>query len=121
MTVRPTTLNLEAVRRASEGSVLTHDDSDWAGDADRFTVSGTASRVRGKLGGYPISASSKKQSTTALSNGEAELVVALLGACEALGLRQQWIWLLKFGRDAEETNATTPQRDRSNVAIPPRR
>ena len=25
----------------------------WAGDADRFSVSGTASRLRGKLGWYP--------------------------------------------------------------------
>ena len=109
MTVRPTTLNLKAVKRASEGSMLTYDDSDWAGDADRFSVSGTASWVRGKLWGCPITASSKKQSTIALSNGEAELVAALSGACEGLGLRQQWNWLLKFGRDAEETNATTRQ------------
>ena len=42
MTVRPTTLNLEAVERAPVGSVLTYGDSDWAGDADRFSVSGTA-------------------------------------------------------------------------------
>ena len=65
--------------------------------------------MRGKLGWYPITASSKKRSTIALSSGEAEIVAALPGACEAMGLRQQWNWLLKFGRDAEETNATTQQ------------
>ena len=48
MTVRPTTLNLEAVKRAPVGSVLTYGDSDWAGDADRF--SGVASWIRDKLG-----------------------------------------------------------------------
>ena len=62
MTVRPTTLNLEAVKRAHLGSVLTHGDSDWADDVDRFSVSG----MRGKLGWYPITASSKKPSTTAM-------------------------------------------------------
>ena len=60
MTVRPTTLNLEAVNRAPVGSVLTCGDSDRAGDADRFNVSGTASCLRGKVGWYPITASSRK-------------------------------------------------------------
>ena len=53
MTVRSTTLNLEAVKRAPVGPVLTYGDSDWAGDADRFSVSGAASWLRGKLGWYP--------------------------------------------------------------------
>ena len=75
-TVRPTTLNLEAVKRAPVVSVLTHGDSDWAGDAHRFSVSGTASWLRGKLGWYQITASGRKQSTIALSNDEAELVAA---------------------------------------------
>ena len=39
MTVRPTTLNLEAVKKAPVGSVLMYGDSDCAGDADRFSVS----------------------------------------------------------------------------------
>ena len=43
MTVRPTTLNQEAVKRAPVGSVLAYGDSDWAGDADRLSVSGVAS------------------------------------------------------------------------------
>ena len=81
MTGRPTTLNLEAVKRALVGSVLTYGDSDCAGAADRFSVSGTASRLRGKLGWHPITASSRKQSTIALSSGDAELVAALSGAC----------------------------------------
>ena len=54
MTVRPTTLDLEAVKRAPVGSVLTYGDSDWAGDTDRFSVSGTALWLRSKLGWYPI-------------------------------------------------------------------
>ena len=68
--------------RASVGSVLTYGDSDWAGDADRLSVSGIASWLRGKLGWFPIIASSRKQSTIALGSGEAELVAALSGACE---------------------------------------
>ena len=50
MAVRPTTLILEAVKRAPVGSVLTYGESDWAGDADPFSVSGTASWLRGNLG-----------------------------------------------------------------------
>ena len=96
MTLRPTTLNLEAVKRALVGSVLTHGDSDWAGDAVRFSVSGNPSWLRGKLGWYPIASSSRNQSTIVLSSGEAELVPALSGACEGMNLRQQWNWLLKF-------------------------
>ena len=49
-------------QRAPAGSVLTYADSDWAGDADRFSTSGTASWLRGKLGWYPIIASSGKMS-----------------------------------------------------------
>ena len=44
--------NLEAVKRALEGSVLTNGDADWAGDADRFSVSGSASWVKDRLGWY---------------------------------------------------------------------
>ena len=83
------------------GSVLTYGDSDWASDAGRFSVSGTASWLRGKLGWYPITASSRKQSTIALSSGEAELVAALSGACEGMGLRQQWTWPRQFGSNDE--------------------
>ena len=107
MTVRPTTLNLEAVKRASVGSVLTYGDSDWAGDADRFSVSGAASWLRGKLGWYSIIASSRKKST--ISSSEAELVAALSGACEGMSLRQQWNWLRQFGRSDEETTGASQQ------------
>ena len=79
MTVRPTALNLEAVNRPPDRSVLTYGDSDLAGNADRFSVSGTALWVQSKLGWYPITASSKKQSTVALSSG-VELGAALSGA-----------------------------------------
>ena len=107
MTVRPTTLNLEAVKRAPVGSVSTYGDSDWTGDADRFSVGGSASWLRGKLGWYPIIASNRKQSTIALSSGEAELVAALSGVCEGMGLRQQWNWLRQFGDDDEvQTDAS---------------
>ena len=77
MTLRPTTLNLEAANRAHVGSVLTYGDSDWAGHADRFRVRGTASWLRGKLGWYPITTSSRKPSTFALSSVDAELVAGL--------------------------------------------
>ena len=43
------------------GSVLTYGDSDWAGDADRFSKSGAATWLRGELGWYPIKASGRKQ------------------------------------------------------------
>ena len=80
------------------GSVLTYGDSDWAGDADRFSVSGAASWLRGKLGWYPIIASSRIQSTIALSSGEAELVAAL---CD------KWNRLRQFeNTDGEETEAS---------------
>ena len=89
------------------GSVLTYGDSDWAGDADRFSVTGTASWLRGELGWYPIIASSRKQSTIALSSGEAELVAALSATCEGMGLRQQWKCLRQFGcEDEEKTEAS---------------
>ena len=109
MTVRPTTLNLEAVKRASVGSVLTYGDSDWAGDADRFSVTGTASWLRGKHGCYPIIASSRKQSTIALSSGEAELVAALSATCEGMGLRQQWKCVRQFGCEDEEKTEASQQ------------
>ena len=95
--VRPTTLSLEAVKRAPVGSVFTYRDGDWTGDADLFSVSGTVSWLRGKVGWYPITASSRKQSTIALSCGEAELVATLSGECEGNRLRPQWYWLVKFG------------------------
>ena len=79
MTVRLTSLNQEAVKRAPLSSVLTCGDSDWVGDADRFSVTGTASWVRGKLLWYPITASSKKQSMMALSSCEAQFVAAFSG------------------------------------------
>ena len=47
------------------------------------------------------------QSTIALGSDEAELVAALSGAFQCMGLRQQWNWLLKFGCNAKETNETT--------------
>ena len=109
MTVRPTTLNLEAVKRTLVGSVLTNGDSDWAGGADRLSVSGTASWLRGKVGWFLNMATSRKQSTIVLSSGEAELVAALSGPCEGMSLRQQRNWLLKFGCNAEEMNDTTQQ------------
>ena len=107
MTVRPTTLNLDAARRAFVGSVLTYGNSDWAGDDDRFSVSRGASWLRGKLGWCPIVAPSRNKSTTALSSGEAKLVAALSGACEGMGLRQVWNWLEQFGcNDDEPTEAS---------------
>ena len=57
---RPTTLNLDAARRALVGSVLTYGNSDWAGDDDLSSVSGAGSWLRGKLGWYPITASGRK-------------------------------------------------------------
>ena len=89
--MRPTTFDLEVVKRALVVSVLTY------------------GGLRGKLVWYPITASSRKQSTIALSHGEAELVAATSGACEGMSLRQQWNWLLKFGCNAEETNETIQQ------------
>ena len=67
MTVRPTTLNLEAVKRPPVGPVSTYGDPDWAGEADRFCVSGTASWLRSKLRWYPITAEQKTIATVKLS------------------------------------------------------
>ena len=46
MTVQPMQFGMEAAEKAHEGSVLTHSESDWAGDADRFSVSGTVVSLR---------------------------------------------------------------------------
>ena len=40
-------------------------------------------------------------STIALSSGVAELVAARSGACEGMGLRQQWKWLRQFSSNDE--------------------
>ena len=114
MTVQPMTFNLEAVRRAPEGSVFTCGNAVLAGDADRFSVSGTASWAKDRLGWYPPTATSKKQSTIAPSSGEAELVAALSGACEGMGLRQQWNWLRKSGMQRRRAQ----HGNRSNGVIP---
>ena len=116
MTVRPRTLNLEAVKTAPVGSVLTYDDLDWAGDADRF--SGAASWIRDKLGWYPIKASSRKQSTIALGNGEAELVAALSERVRA--------WVCdnsETGYESSETHTIRrlKRHNRSCAVIPLRR
>ena len=92
--------NLQAAKRVLEGSAFTFGDPDWAGHADRFTVSGTASWVKGRLGGCPITATSKEQPTIAHSSVEAEFVAALSGAFECTGPRQQWNWLRKSGHDS---------------------
>ena len=63
----------------------------------------------GKLGWYPIIASSRKQSTIALSSGEAELVAALSGACEGMCLRQQWNWPRQFGSTDDEATEVSQQ------------
>ena len=76
MTVQPMTFNLEAVTRAPEGSVFPCGNAVLAGDADRFSVSGTASWAKDRLGWCLPTATSKKQSTIAHSSGEAELVAA---------------------------------------------
>ena len=65
--------------------------------------------VKGRLGWYPITATSRNQSTIALGSGEAELVAALSGDCEGMGPRQQWNWLRKPRNNAEETCSTTQQ------------
>ena len=57
----------------------------------------------GRLGWYPITAPGKKQSTLALSSGEVELVAALSGACEGMGVRWQLNRLRKSGNNAAET------------------
>ena len=68
--------------------MLTYGDSDWAGDADRFSVSGTAAWVQGKLGWYPITTSSKKQSTIALSCGEADWLLHYLALVQAWAFQE---------------------------------
>ena len=57
----------------------------------------------------PITFTSKKQPTIALSSGEAEFLASLSGAYEGMGQRQQWDCLRKFGDDAEETCSTSQQ------------
>ena len=104
MEVRPVQLELDLADRACPGSVLTYADADWAGDDDRRSISGVATWVRGACGWYPVSCTSRKQSSVALSSGEAELVAALSGACEGLGVQSIWQWLLAFGKPTEHSS-----------------
>ena len=53
MTVQTMSFIVEAVRRAPEGSALTCGNAVWAGDADRFSASGTASWAKDRLCWYP--------------------------------------------------------------------
>ena len=68
------------------------------------TQTGLATRIDSA-----ITASSRKESTIALGSGEAELVAALSGASESMGLRHKWIWLLQFGCSDEETTEASQQ------------
>ena len=82
-----------AVWRSCEESMrglrLTFRDSDWAGDSGRHSVSGTASWIRGETP-FGIPSASKTQSTI---HGQRWLRAA---ACEGMGLRQLWRFLLAF-------------------------
>ena len=72
--------------KKEEGSKLIgYTDSDWAGSLDdRKSTSGYIFC----LGTKPISWSSKKQKTVALSSAEAEYIAATDAACEAVWLKR---------------------------------
>ena len=102
------------------GSVLTCGDSDWVVDADRFSVSGAAS-LHGKLGWYPIIASRRKQSTIALSSGEAELVGWLPHSLEPV---KAWVCDNSgtgYGSSEALTMRRLKRHNRSCAVIPLRR
>jgi hypothetical protein len=69
-----------------DASLITYSDADWAGDrtSDAKSTSGAVHLI----GGAPVSWSSKKQSTVALSSTEAEYIAASTAVQETLWLRQ---------------------------------
>lgn len=71
--------------KEDDNSLIGYTDSDWAGSIDdRKSTSGYVFC----LGTKPISWSSKKQKTIALSSAEAEYIAATDASCEAIWLRR---------------------------------
>ena len=78
--------------KEEDNSLIGYTDSDWAGSIDdRKSTSGYVFC----LGTKPITWSSKKQSTIALSSAKAKYISATTAACEA-------IWLRKFLKDVKQ-------------------
>lgn len=86
-------------------------DSDWGGDKDdRRSVSGYIFKVASG----PVSWKSKKQSTTALSSCEAELMALTNAVCEALWMRGI---LIELGVCGEDTPIVIREDNRGAKAI----
>ena len=79
-----------------DNKLVGYSDSDWAGSIDdRKSTSGNVFF----LGTKPISWSSKKQSTVAMSSAEAEYISASGAACEA-------VWLRRILKDMKQCQTT---------------
>ena len=107
MTVQPMQFGMEAAEKAHEGSVLTHSESDWAGDADRFSVRGTVVSLRQTWLISRDCIQPEAIDTIAISSWEAEMFAAVSGACEGVGLKQQWNWSESLGNT---WRSQTPRR-----------
>ena len=68
----------------SKVRIMVYSDSDWAGEADRKSVSGALVKVNG----HPITWFSKKQSIVALSSTEAELIALVEAVKRAKYVKQ---------------------------------
>ena len=82
-------------------------DSDHAGEQDNRSTSGGYLVLVGPNTYFPLSAFSKKQTSTALSSTEAEVVCANV-SLRALGLPSSALWsvLLNAGADTAQRNAS---------------
>ena len=98
MTVNGIKFDEDVLARAKPGAIFVEADADWAGDKDRLSTSGIIVYVKGhdQLW-YLVQAVSRKQSTVALSSGEAELISILSGTCELRGVSMMWSWLMAGG------------------------
>ena len=95
-------------KTSSCGSVLTYGDSDWAGDADLFSVSGAIGYVANLAGArskHRAENSQRSHSAVAKLSWSA----ALSGAREGMSLRQQWNWQRQFGSTDDEAIEASQQ------------
>ena len=98
MTVKALNFEEDTLKRAAVDAIHMQADADWGGDADRQSTSGIMVWVKSVDGmWYMVQAISRKQTTVALSTGEAELISVLGGVCEMIGVGHLCRWMIAEG------------------------
>ena len=87
-------------------------DSDHAGEHDNRSTSGCLLALVGPNTFYPLTAFSKKQTSTAMSSTEAEVTAANL-ALRAVGLPSSCLWLVIRHAGGEHSTKAVPQSGNS--------